>query len=78
MVREAARGANLRRIMPIGKLVGNALSHKLLQDAVSVTGCLATVEINSPAPNGQSKRGYNRFYHRISATIDGHVDKCHT
>ena len=74
MVREAAVEGHLRFIMPIGKSVGAALSESRLKDVISVDGCRAIVEINPPAPNAMVTLGYNRYYHRISATINGHVD----
>lgn len=76
VVREAASQGHLRCIIPIGKSVGNALSKERLEDVLRVSGVNpGVVEINPPAPNGQVKGGYNRYYHRISATIDGYVDK---
>jgi hypothetical protein len=74
MVRQSALEGQLRFIMPIGKSVGAALSQKRLDDVISVVGCNAVIEINPPAPNAMVKKGYNRYYHRISATINGHVD----
>ena len=74
MVREAAVEGHLRFIMPIGKSVGAALSEGRLKDVISINGCRAIVEINPPAPNAMVTLGYNRYYHRISATINGHVD----
>ena len=74
MVRESALEGHLRFIMPIGKSVGAAMSEKRLQEAITVNNCNAVVEITPPAPNAQVKRGYDRYYHRISATINGHVD----
>ena len=74
MVCESASEGHLQLIMPIGKSVGAALSEHRLKDVLSVNGCSAVVEINPPAPNAMVKLGYNRYYHRISATINGHVD----
>ena len=73
-VRAAAAEGNLRFIMPIGKSVGNALSKKRLEDPIAVPGGRAIVEINPPAPNAMVKISYDRYYHRIVATIDGHLD----
>ena len=75
MVRESAEDGHLRFIMPIGKSVGAALSEKRLKDVIAVNNCSAIVEINPPAPNAQINGGYDRYYHRISATINGHVDR---
>ena len=37
--------------------------------------CTDVAKINPPAPNTMVKIGYDIYYHRISATINGHVDK---
>ena len=74
MLHESALEGHLRFIMPIGKSVGATISEKRLKDVISVDGCSAIVEINPPAPNAQVKFGYNCYYHRISATINVHVD----
>ena len=75
MVRESAKEDHLRFIIPIGKSVGAVLSEKRIQDVIAVNNCNAIVEINPPAHNAQVKFGYNRYYHRILATINGHVDR---
>ena len=75
MVRVAATEGHLRFLMPIGKSVGAALSRNWLEDVIRVSGCRAIIEINPPAPNAMVKNGYNRYYHRISSTINGHVDR---
>ena len=74
MVREAVDKGGLRFIMPIGKLVGEALSRERLEDVLSSSHGQAVVEINPPAPNATIKGGFDRYLHLISATIDGHVD----
>ena len=74
MVRESPLEGHLRFIMPIGKSVGATISEKRLKDAIAVNGCNVIVEINPPAPNAQVKFGYDPYCHRISATINGHVD----
>jgi len=75
MVHKSALDGYLRFIMPIGKSVGAALSRSRLEEVVACKNCTAVVEINPPAPNAMMKIGYDRYYHRISATINGHVDK---
>ena len=72
---ESAREGHLRFIMPIGKSVGAAISEKRLQDVITVNNCNGIVEINPPTPNAQVKCGHDRYCHRISATINGHVDR---
>ena len=75
MVRTSALEGHLRFIMPIGKSVGASLSRSRLEDVIACENCTAVIEINPPAPNAMVKIGYDRYYHRISATINGHVDK---
>ena len=61
--------------MPIGRSVGHALSQERLNNVISVPGCNAVVEINPPAPNAHVTGSFDRYLHRISATINGHVDQ---
>jgi len=61
--------------MLIGKSVGASLSRSRLEAAIACENCTADIEINPPAPNAMMKIGYDRYYHRISATSNGHVDK---
>ena len=74
MVREAVDKGGLRFIMPIEKLVGEALSRERLEDVLSSSDGEAVVEINPPAPNTMVKGGFDRYLHLVSAVIDGHVD----
>ena len=46
-----------------------------LEDVIACKNCTAVIEINPPAPNAMGKKGYDRYYDRISATINGHVYK---
>ena len=75
MVQTSALEGHLRFIMPIGKSVGAALSRSRLEDVIACKNRTAVIKINPPAPNAMVKIGYDRYYHRISATINGHVDK---
>ena len=73
IVRTAASKGRLRLIMPIVKQVAAAVSQARLQGAILVSNG-GVVDINPPAPSGQIKFGYDRYHHRISATVDGRVD----
>ena len=75
VVRVAVLEGHLRFIMPIGRSVGHALSQERLNNVISVPGCNAVVEINPPAPNAHVTGSFDRYLHRISATINGHVDQ---